>query len=74
MFLCSDQDTLLLLSTLNFHMGAYLIGIIGALVMGRDPTMVPELASTDALRLNDCGPMVQSCTMLLIFPSFCALP
>jgi len=55
-------------------MGAYLIGIIGALVMGRDPTMVPELASTDALRLNDCGPMVQSCTMLLIFPSFCALP
>jgi len=55
-------------------MGAYLIGIIGALVMGRDPTMVPRPASTNALGLNDCGPMVQSCTMLVILPSFCALP
>jgi hypothetical protein len=34
------QDTLLLLFVLNFHMGACLIGTIGALVMGREPMML----------------------------------
>jgi hypothetical protein len=74
MVLCSVQDTFLLLSTLNFRVGAYLIGIIGALVMGKDPTRVLGLASTNASGLNNCGPMEQSCTMLLMLPSFCALP
>jgi hypothetical protein len=74
MVLCNAEDTLLLLSTLNFRVGAYLIGIIGAMVMGKDPTMVSGLASTHASRLNNCGAMVQSRTMLLMLPSFCALP
>lgn len=74
MVLCSAQETLLLLSTLNFRMGAYLIGIIGALVMGRDPTMVSGPTSTNALGLNNCSPMVQNCTMLQMLPSFCGLP
>ncbi len=73
MVLCSAH-TLLLLSTLNFRMGAYLIGIIGALVMGRDPTMVSGPTSTNALGLNNCSPMVQNCTMLQMLPSFCGLP
>ncbi len=52
------QDTLLLLFALNFHMGACLIGTIGALVMGREPMIVLGLASSNASRLNKCDPMV----------------
>jgi hypothetical protein len=52
------EGTLLLLFALNFHMGACLIGTIGALVMGREPMMVPELASNNASRLRNHSPMV----------------
>jgi len=52
------QYTLLLLFALNFHMGACLIGIIGALVMGRDPMIMMRLTSSNASRLKNCGPMV----------------
>ncbi len=52
------QDTFLLLFALKFHMGACLIGIIGGLVTRRDPIMVLGLVSSNASRLNNCGPMV----------------
>jgi len=39
-------------------MGAYLIGIIGALVMGRDPMMVLGHVLNNASRLNNYSPMV----------------
>jgi hypothetical protein len=52
------QDTLLLMFALNFHVGACLISTIGALVMGREPTILLGLASSNASRLSNCGPMV----------------
>jgi hypothetical protein len=55
-------------------MVVYLIGTIGALVTGRDLMIVLGLALSNASGLNNYRPMVQSYIMLLMLPTFYALP